>query len=73
MTWDTYNGEMIRIPKGHTGQVRSLQLLTENRLASGSSDQTIRIWSTTNGVINSLKSHKYLNRTIFLSKALFQN
>ena len=47
--WNALNGKVIRVLKGHTGQIRSLRVLKDNRLASGAADQTIRIWNATNG------------------------
>jgi WD40 repeat protein len=34
---------------GHTDWVNSLVILPDNTLASGSADQTIKIWDTVNG------------------------
>ena len=36
---------------GHTDWIRSLAILSDLKLASGSSDRTIKIWNTTTGII----------------------
>jgi len=44
--------------RGHSGWVDSLAVLPDNKLASGSSDETIKIWDLISGqCINTLKGH----------------
>lgn len=42
--WDLGSGVLKQTLTGHTGSVRSVALISENILASGSEDQSIRIW-----------------------------
>ena len=55
-----YNGKQINILEGHTIWVKCLVVLPNNQLASGSRDNTIRIWDVYNGKqINILKGHTH--------------
>ena len=48
---------------GHTDWIRSLAILSDLKLASGSSDRTIKIWNTTTGIIiQTLTFNKTLHR-----------
>ncbi len=42
--WNTENGETIKILTGHTNAVFSLVVIHNGLLASGSADNTTRIW-----------------------------
>lgn len=43
----------------HTAAIEILKTLTDNRLASGSDDTTVKIWNTTNGyLIETLYGHQ---------------
>src|SRR5262249_29006338 len=56
--WCQYHGEESRL-RGHTGAVTSVAFSPDDRLlASGSADQTIKLWSTTSGKeVLTLKGH----------------
>ena len=43
------SGNLIKTLSSHTDLVLSLAVLPDNMLASGSADQTIKIWDTVNG------------------------
>jgi WD40 repeat protein len=43
--WDTTSGKELKTLNGHTNWIRSLAVLPDNTLASGSYDQTIKIWA----------------------------
>ena len=43
--WNTRSRQIVTTLRGHTGFVNSIELLSNNRLASGSEDRTIIIWS----------------------------
>jgi WD40 repeat protein len=42
--WNLISGECIKTLKGHTDWVKTLAVLSDNKLASGSDDKTIKIW-----------------------------
>ena len=46
--WDITSGECILTINGHSNGVLCMKLLTNNRLASGSHDNTIKIFSFSN-------------------------
>ena len=49
--WDITNGELLQDLEGHTSPVYSVAFSPNNqRLASGSADQTIRVWQLSTGV-----------------------
>ena len=43
--WDTDTGSLIKTLTGHTDRVFSLAVLPNGFLASGSHDNTIKIWN----------------------------
>ena len=44
--WDPVSSVCERTLTGHVGAVRALAFLPDGRLASGSEDKTIKIWSS---------------------------
>jgi eukaryotic-like serine/threonine-protein kinase len=58
LLWRQYHGEESRL-RGHSGPVTSVAFSPDDRLlASGSADQTIKLWSTTSGKeVLTLKGH----------------
>ena len=56
--WNMDNGECIRTLTGHSKGVTSIELISSNRLASASMDNTIKIWNIASGaVIRTLIGH----------------
>ncbi len=56
--WDTLKGEKIKTLSNHTGSVNCLAVLSDYKLASGSSDKTIKIWDTISGqLLETLSNH----------------
>ena len=50
--WSTIDGTHLRTLNGHTGGVYALALSGDGaRLCSGSADETIRIWNTSDGFL----------------------
>jgi WD40 repeat protein len=47
--WDVDTGECMKILQGHTDTIRTLQVLRDGFLASGSKDKSIRIWHVNSG------------------------
>lgn len=57
---NSLNGAIIRILKGHKGQVRRLCELKNDYLATGSDDKTVKIWNLKTGsVVKTLNGHNY--------------
>jgi hypothetical protein len=48
--WDAASGVCLRVLEGHTSFVVSVTALGDGRLASASSDKTVRVWSAASGV-----------------------
>ena len=47
--WDTETGALTETLTGHNGDVYALALLKNGNLASGSEDNSIKIWNTETG------------------------
>jgi WD40 repeat protein len=47
--WELSSGDRIRSFGEHSGPVRKLVMLTDNRLATGGDDATVRIWNVATG------------------------
>ncbi len=68
---------------GHTDSVYCVATLSDNKIASGSCDGTIKIWNTETGLLentltlhtSSVNSLAYLptNRQVFLTKNIFSS
>ena len=59
--WNLEISMCVGILTGHKGPVMSLQLLPNNKLASGSLDGTILIWNLeTSQRVGNLTGHKYI-------------
>jgi len=65
----------IQTLTGHTGGFRSLVVLPDGLLASGSLDSTIRIWNVTNGTcIKTLVGHSdYVTSLVILPNGLLKS
>ena len=57
-TWDTNTGKCLHTIDAHFFAIRSLKLLANNKLASGSNDKSIKIWDLYSGkCIQTLTGH----------------
>ncbi len=63
--WDTTTGKELRTLNGHNRSVYSLAVLSNNTLASGSGDYTIKLWDTNSGkLLKTLNGHKNWVRSL---------
>jgi eukaryotic-like serine/threonine-protein kinase len=58
--WDATTGTQLRTFKEHTKNVRCVDFSpSEELMASGSEDQTVRLWNAGSGEVRTLGEHKY--------------
>lgn len=54
MLWDTGNGKLRRVLKGHTKDIRSAAFSPDgDTIATGSADGTVKLWNTATGEVKS--------------------
>ncbi|MEO0968738.1 MAG: hypothetical protein AAFX80_10460, partial [Cyanobacteria bacterium J06639_18] len=50
-------GHTIKTLEGHTNRVNSVAFSPDNNIASGSSDNTVKLWNLQGHLIKTLKGH----------------
>ncbi len=65
MLWNVNSGECLRTFTGHLDAISCVEVLTNERIMSGSSDKTIKIWNVQTGdCLQTLEGHTDFLRCI---------